>query len=140
VPPQEIEALRAKQRRQGIMVGLPHSTAAAGTAAGATGLQQLPQHSPGLEQHPRLAHQQGTLPVIGGSSSSPARAAGAGRVRQQGEGIFALAHVPSTAAADAVGAAEEGGGAGASFEGWGGAGARGWAVVGADFAASCHCY
>jgi hypothetical protein len=125
VPPQEIEALRTTQRRQGIMVGLPHSTAAAGAApgavAGATGLQQLPQHSPGLEQHPRLTHQQGTLPVSGCSSGSPARAVGAGRARQQGGGIFALAHVPSTAAADASGV-EEGGGAGAAFEGWGGAG------------------
>lgn len=122
---QEIEALRAKQRRQGIMAGLPQ--AAAGAAGGAAGLQQLPQHSPGLEQHPRLAQQQGTVPVSG---SSPVQAAGAGRTRQQGGGIFALAHVPSTAAADVMGAAEEG--AGAFFEGWGGAGEKGFAPACAE--------
>jgi hypothetical protein len=40
--------------------------------------------------------------------------------RGRGGGIFALAHVPSTAAADAMAAAEEG--APTSFDGWGGAG------------------
>lgn len=128
---QEIEALRAKQRRLGIMAGLPpHTAAAPGVAAGATSLQQLPQHTPGLEQHPRLAaqqQQQGPQPVTGaGAGSSPERAAaaaGAGRARRQGGGIFALAHVPSTA--DTAAAAEEG--VGSSFEGWGGAGEMGQA-------------
>jgi hypothetical protein len=119
---QEVEAVRAKQRRAGVMAGLPPS-AAGGTAA-AGGLQQLPQHSPGLEQQLRASQQQQQgveLPL----STSPAPAAAAAAMgaprggRQAGEGIFALAHVPSSAAVDAGGAAEAGG---TSFEGWGAAG------------------
>jgi hypothetical protein len=114
---QEVEAVRAKQRRQGIMAGLP-LTAAAGAAAGTTSLQQLPQHSPGLEQQLRVGQQQqqGGLPV----SSSPTRPlAAAAPGRGRGGGIFALAHVPSTSAADGFAAGEEGA---TSYDGWGGAG------------------
>jgi hypothetical protein len=120
--------VRAKQRRQGIMAGLP-PTAAAGTAAGTTSLQQLPQHSPGLEQQLRVGQQQqqqqhGGVPISSSPTRPPASAA-AGRGR--GGGIFALAHVPSTAAADALAAVEEGV---ASYDGWGGSGGL-WLVAGA---------
>lgn len=121
-PLQEIEAVRAKQRRQGIMAGLQP---AAGAAA-AAGLQRLPQHSPGLEQQLRASQQQqqqGALPVSSSPTPTPAAPAAAAAPigRGRGGGIFALAHVPSTAAAGAMAAAEEGG-APASFDGWGGAG------------------
>jgi uncharacterized membrane protein YgcG len=97
---QEIEAVRARQRRKGIMAGAPPAPAAAGTT------QQLPQHTPGLEQQLRPGQQPsspsptppaaGVLPV----STSPERR------RQAGGGIIALAHLPSSHAVAAAAAAE----------------------------------
>jgi hypothetical protein len=142
---QEIEALRAKQRRQGIMVGLTPSTTAAAAGAATTaaapagGRQQLPQHTPGLEQQLRASQQQQqqVLPV----SSSPPPAAGVvGRPgRRQGGGILALVHVPSTpdtaAAAAGVDEGAVGAAATAGFDGWGGPG--GWRLLGCLLVSLC---